>query len=112
MLEAHTWPGNVRELKNVIERAVILSRGKRLRLDLVLPSEAQVHAARPETEKGEILTEEEFRALEKANLTAALEATDWQISGSNGAAELLGLKASTLAYRMKQFGIRRKVQDG
>jgi PAS domain S-box-containing protein len=110
MLEAHSWPGNVRELKNLMERAVILSTGKRLRLDLVLP-DAQVATVRAEPEAAEVLTEDEFRALEKGNLTAALRATDWQISGENGAARLLGLKPSTLAYRMKQFGLVRRERE-
>jgi PAS domain S-box-containing protein len=109
------WPGNIRELKNVIERAVILSPGDRLRLDLAMPgSQADTEKiAEPATvsleiESGELMTETEFRTLEKANLTLALNKTSWRISGAGGAAELLGLKPSTLSYRMKVLGIEKK----
>jgi PAS domain S-box-containing protein len=110
VLETHDWPGNVRELKNVMERAVILSPGKRLRLDLVMSGDASVSAPvrKPESAAGEFLTEEEFRKFEKANLVSALEAADWRISGDRGAAELLGLKPSTVAYRMKRLGVAKE----
>ncbi|MCZ6888033.1 MAG: sigma 54-interacting transcriptional regulator, partial [Gammaproteobacteria bacterium] len=105
-LEAHHWPGNVRELKNVIERAVILTTGSRLRLDLAfagqsVPVVTQVQPSAP----GEFVTDQEFREMEKAKLLAALDHAAWRMSGPDGAAELLGLKPSTLAYRMKGFGI-------
>lgn len=104
-----SWPGNIRELKNVIERAIILSRGRRLRLDLALPdlapSDLVVQA--PPAQHEEVLTEDEFRQLEKSNLLKALEQCAWKISGDNGAAALLGIKASTLSYRMNNFGITR-----
>ncbi len=105
MLEAHDWPGNIRELKNVIERSIVLSSGSRLRLDLVLtPPEKPVQE---EAISGEFLTEEELRDLEKNNLLAALNAADWQVSGTGGVAEMMGLKPSTVAYRMKTFGIEK-----
>lgn len=53
----------------------------------------------------EFVTDAEFRAMEKANITAALRHADWRIWGTDGAAELLGLNPSTLTYRMKQFAI-------
>ncbi len=106
-LKAHDWPGNVRELKNVIERAVILSSGKRLRLDLVLPSAKAEATSERERDAGEFLTEEEMTQLERENLRTALAAADWRVSGEGGAAELLGIKPSTLAYRMKQLGVKR-----
>ena len=107
-LRAHRWPGNIRELRNVIERAVISSPGARLRLDPALagPSEnARVTTVRKPTSESGFLTEAEFRELEKANIVAALEEADWKVWGENGAAELLGIKPSTLTYRMKNFGI-------
>ena len=58
-------------------------------------------------ESGELMTETEFRTLEKTNLTLALHKTNWRISGAGGAAELLGLKPSTLSYRMKVLGIEK-----
>jgi len=107
-LRAHRWPGNIRELRNVIERAVISSPGARLRLDMALP-ESSPGEAQPADDslasQSEVLTETEFRALEKANLIAALERADWKVWGEKGAAEILGIKPSTLTYRMKNFGI-------
>jgi transcriptional regulator with GAF, ATPase, and Fis domain len=109
ILLAHDWPGNVRELKNVIERAVILSPGDRLRLDLAMPAVKGSQA--PESAStipvGDFLTEAGLREYEKENMRRALEASDWRISGPNGAAERLGVKPSTLTYRMTVFGIEK-----
>lgn len=107
LLRRHAWPGNIRELKNVVERAVILSSGSRVRLDLALPNKA---SAKPQTTaevqtKTDFVSAAEMRALDKANMIAALRHANWQIWGPDGAAELLGIKPSTLTYRMKVFGI-------
>jgi PAS domain S-box-containing protein len=111
MLEAQPWPGNIRELKNVIERAVILSTGDHLHLELVLQPPENPEAISAQTvEGGSYMTEQEFRILEKNNLIAALKAADWRISGAGGVAELLGLKASTVAYRMKTLGIEKDTE--
>ncbi len=108
VLKNQKWPGNIRELKNVIERAVISSTGNRLRLDLALP-DATVEKTLPtklsQTEPGEFVTSAEFKELEKANLVAALRHANWKTWGPDGAAELLGMKPSTLTYQMKVFGI-------
>lgn len=107
-LKEHTWPGNIRELKNVIERAVISSTGNRLRLDLAMPKTELPTAPSnqpPSTPSGEFVTVAEFKEMEKANLTAALIHTNWKTWGPDGAAELLGMKPSTLAYQMKAMGI-------
>jgi transcriptional regulator with GAF, ATPase, and Fis domain len=107
MLCAHDWPGNIRELKNVIERAVILSPGERLNLDLAMP-ESDVGFPLKMAEAAiepEYLTEDELRARERINMVAVLEKVNWRISGPNGAAAMLGIKPSTLAYRMDVFDI-------
>jgi len=109
-IEAYDWPGNVRELKNVIERAVILSKGNVLRLDLSLPQgrvDSTMPSAAPHAEPQGVLTEKQMRELQKQNLLAALKQTDWRVSGKQGAAALLGVKPTTLADRIKSFGIRR-----
>ena len=108
-LRAYAWPGNVRELKNVIERAVILSPGKSLRLDASMPDfEAERSAgAMPGLADQKILTEAEIRELQKSNTIAALEASNWRVSGQGGAAELLGVRPTTLADRIKTMGIRK-----
>ena len=111
-LEAHDWPGNVRELKNVIERAVILTQGSRLRLDLAFsPASAPVVAERRPVSDA-ILTDADLREVERANLLAALEQAGGRVSGSGGAAELLGIKPSTMAYRMKKLGIEQRRRSG
>ncbi len=105
-LESQDWPGNVRELKNFIERAVILSRSNRLRVDLAQTSDRVTKAA-PQVLAGAdgFVTDAEFREMEKSNIRAALDASGWRVSGPGGAAELLQVKASTLAYRIKSLGI-------
>jgi transcriptional regulator with GAF, ATPase, and Fis domain len=112
LLKEYTWPGNVRELKNVIERAVILSQGKVLRLDLAMSSildSAPEPAGRDAgTVAQEIMTEDEVRQLERSNLRRALEQTDWRVSGPKGAAKLMGLKPSTLADRIRKYGLTRR----
>ena len=110
LLKRYDWPGNIRELKNVIERAVILSRGKVLRLDLAMSdilggAAAQAPEQAP-TEK-QVLTDNELRELERKNIVAALRLADWRVSGPNGAARLLGVKPTTLADRMRKHKITR-----
>jgi transcriptional regulator with GAF, ATPase, and Fis domain len=106
LLKRYDWPGNIRELKNVIERAVILSRGKVLRLDLAM-SDILVapagHDAATATDPAQLLTEVALRELERQNLERALTLADWRVSGPDGAAKLLGVKPTTLADRMKKF---------
>lgn len=107
------WPGNIRELRNVIERAVILSSGTRLRLDLALPDTPQLNhiiddvSISAEGVVTEVLDENEFRDFERSNLLRALQQCNWKVAGPQGAAVLLGIKPSTLSYRMNNFDIRR-----
>ncbi len=109
VLEQQEWPGNVRELKNFVERAVILSKGDRLRVDLAQSGDASTRVTPTVTvpESDGYMTEAEFRDLERQNIRAALEAADWRVSGAGGAAELLEVKASTLSYRIKSLGIQK-----
>jgi transcriptional regulator with GAF, ATPase, and Fis domain len=106
-LRGYNWPGNVRELKNVIERAVILSPGNVLRLDLSMPNliGAAPAATPPPTEGDRVLTETEMEAFRKRNLERALERSDWRVSGPNGAAAMLGVPPTTLADRIRVLGI-------
>lgn len=107
-IRRYDWPGNVRELKNTIERAVILSPGKNLRLDLSIPVASTGPGEQPTMPAaGNVLTEKQMRELQKQNLIAALRQTDWRVSGKDGAAELLGIRPTTLADRIKSMGIRR-----
>lgn len=111
----HSWPGNIRELRNIIERAVILSTGGRARLDLAMPDDVDI---RPDVTSDltpldgtDFATDAEMREREKANLTAALRYANWRVWGPDGAAELLGIKPSTLTYRMKVLGVTKPAQS-
>jgi len=110
-LETYPWPGNVRELRNVIERAVITARNGRLRLDLGMEegTGGDGQATGDETGEGdrEILTEAEMRQRERENIRRALERANGKIYGEGGAAELLGIPATTLASRVKRWDIPR-----
>jgi PAS domain S-box-containing protein len=102
-LVSYDWPGNIRELQHVVERAVILSASPPLRLDL--PS--KVEAPPERAMAGMPLKAAELRDLERDNLIRALEQTKWRIAGEGGAAELLGIRPSTLRDRIKALGIQR-----
>jgi PAS domain S-box-containing protein len=108
-LRRYDWPGNVRELKNVIERAVILSAGNVLRLEASMPAEASVSPVPAIESPADVtfMTEKEMREFQKSNLIAALKQADWRVSGPDGAAELLGIKPTTLADRIRTLGIRK-----
>jgi PAS domain S-box-containing protein len=113
-LQRYPWPGNVRELKNVIERAVILSPGKTLRLDLSLRETGGVPeslpTAVPAATDAPFLTEAELKEQQRSNFLSALNATGWRISGDGGAAELLEMKPSTLRDRIRALGLQRPAQ--
>ena len=118
-LLGYDWPGNVRELRNVIERAVILARGGTLSFDLPVTG-TPANTPRPvlpaqvsEGSTPKLLTETELRNLERDNLLATLEAAKWKVRGPDGAAELLGVKPTTLYSRMQKLGIKPpESQDG
>ncbi len=90
-LESYSWPGNVRELRNVVEHAMIISNKE---LNAYLP------VSGPEAIEGNDLKE-----MERRHIRSVLEMTGWRVSGKKGAAEILGLKRTTLIYKMKVLGI-------
>jgi transcriptional regulator with GAF, ATPase, and Fis domain len=96
-LEAYSWPGNVRELRNVLERAMILSRGPML--EVVLPAASNTGAR--------LGSDTNLDAAQRRHIVGVLETTGWRVSGKGGAAELLGMKPTTLYSRMTKLGIRR-----
>ncbi len=110
-ISKYDWPGNVRELKNVIERAVILSKGNNLRLDLSMPDNQPALPGSQDThdqrDADHILTDKQMRELQKKNIIVALDATNWKVSGKDGTAELLGVRPTTLYDRLKAFGIKK-----
>jgi formate hydrogenlyase transcriptional activator len=97
-LSSYAWPGNIRELQNFIERSVILSVGSELRAPL-----AELKRA-PEIEPLGAITLEE---AERDHILKTLEYTKWVVAGPNGAAARLGMKRSTLYFRMQKLGISR-----
>ena len=94
----YDWPGNVRELENLIERAVILSRGPELEIPL---SELKLPF---KTEAAQIPL---LESAEREHIRRALEAANWVIGGPAGAAARLGLKRTTLQSKMRKLGISR-----
>jgi formate hydrogenlyase transcriptional activator len=114
-LERYAWPGNVRELKNVLEKAVILSNGGKLRLnDGVQPLWATEPSAEAVTEPKTIETETDaarrvgrLEEVERKHILEVMEQTYWRVEGEYGAASILGLRPGTLRSRMKKLGIRR-----
>jgi DNA-binding NtrC family response regulator len=111
-LQSYSWKGNIRELQNVIERAIILSQGGSLRFDLPNSDVSALVANNTVIESNEVdsspipYTENERIERDKANIMHALELCDNKISGAGGAAELLGIKPTTLASRLKNMDIR------
>jgi len=120
-LANYSWPGNIRELENFIERAVLLSPGKELRVPLSelktndVANHDQSSAARAvsassfassASRTSSISTLEE---AERQHILRALRQTEWRIAGPKGAAALLGMKRTTLQARLRKLGIRRPV---
>jgi transcriptional regulator with GAF, ATPase, and Fis domain len=115
LLESHSWPGNVRELENVIERGVILGRDGRLTLDIGESGQNTTVVTGSRDPAGvdpDAPTLEDVARLERAVIVRALESAGGRIYGPAGAAAKLGLKATTLASRMKRMGIKRRTDTG
>jgi transcriptional regulator with GAF, ATPase, and Fis domain len=95
-LQYYSWPGNVRELRNVIEHAMILSKGKTL------------HVEAPGLASSEtIVSTGKLEDMERSHIVAILDKTGWRLAGQGGAAEILGLKRTTLQAKIKKLGIKR-----
>jgi transcriptional regulator with GAF, ATPase, and Fis domain len=94
VLQSYSWPGNARELRNVIERAMIVNSGK----TLVIPV--------PETSSSETLATGNLEDTDRKHILSVLQKTGWRVGGKSGAAEVLGLKRSTLYSKMKKLGIK------
>src|SRR5450432_1061632 len=112
----YAWPGNIRELENLIERAVLLSPGKELRIPIselkppALSANGNVSADlalfSPTPTPVPITTLEE---AERQHILRALRQTEWRIAGPKGAAAILGMKRTTLQARMRKLGVRRPI---
>ena len=107
-LRRYSWPGNIRELQNFVERMVITGRPEQALAYLALCGPADLSekaCGEPASGPQKIFTEKQMRHMEKANLKAALERTNWLIYGNRGAAALLGIKPTTLISRLKRFDL-------
>jgi formate hydrogenlyase transcriptional activator len=118
-LSSYSWPGNIRELENLIERAVLLSPGKELRVPI---SELKPVASAAESGADSFSSFSSLTSLtsspssistledaERQHILRALRQTEWRIAGAKGAAVILGMKRTTLQARMRKLGIRRPV---
>jgi formate hydrogenlyase transcriptional activator len=103
-LVRYRWPGNIRELQNFIERAVILSPHSVLRAPVA--ELEQFHA------RGTEVALSGLAEVERDHIVRALEASDWVVGGRNGAAARLGMKRTSLVYRMQKLGISRQPSSG
>jgi len=99
-LTRYPWPGNIRELQNLIERAVILSRGPVLQI----PLQDLDNRTAPRRDNGK---DQSLEAAERAHILTILKETRWVLAGSRGAAARLGINRSTLQFRLKKLGIVR-----
>jgi formate hydrogenlyase transcriptional activator len=97
-LQKWDWPGNIRELENLIERGVILSTGNELQLDL-----SQIQHASLETSALQTLHD-----IEREHIRRVLRDTNGVVGGKHGAAHRLGLKRTTLQYKMKKLDLARR----
>jgi transcriptional regulator with GAF, ATPase, and Fis domain len=93
-LQRYSWPGNIRELRNIVERAVIMSTGPQLQI-------------RPPASFPDEPTQSLLHEVERQHVRSVLEMTGWRIRGKSGAAELLGLKPTTLDSMIARFGLSR-----
>ena len=101
-LSSYQWPGNIRELQNFIERSVILTSG-----NVLDPPLASLRTAAEAESLGPITLED----AERDHIRKTLEQTRWVVAGPNGAAARLGIKRSTLYFRMQKLGISRTNRD-
>ena len=106
-LTRYHWPGNIRELQNVVERAVILSSGPVLRVPL---SELKQPPGNGRHSPVKQDTQDTLEEAERKHIIAVLQETGWVLAGPQGAAARLGMKRSTLQYRMAKLGIVRSAQ--
>ena len=90
-LRRYPWPGNVRELRNIVERGLIVASGNQLNLQM------------PELPEATVLPT--LKGAEHQHIVSVLEKTDWRVKGPGGAAEILGIKPTTLYTTMQRLGI-------
>ncbi|MCU4676517.1 sigma 54-interacting transcriptional regulator [Catenovulum sp. 2E275] len=108
-LQNYDWPGNIRELENIIERQVILAKGGKLDFSFLAINQPKYNQITPSSISPELMTNHQYQALEVINIKKALKQSKGKIYGDKGAAELLGLKPTTLASKIKKYQISRTI---
>jgi PAS domain S-box-containing protein len=98
-LQHYPWPGNVRELRNVVEHAMIVSNSKTLDVGVPQRASSEIHANLS------------LADAERRHILGVLQKSAWRIGGQGGAAEILGLRRTTLQSKMKKLGIKRPAND-
>ena len=101
----YTWPGNIRELQNVIERAVILAGSGPLRFNLRESNDLATTGLKPTTP---VSTRAQLLELERTSIVKALERSGGKIYGPGGAAEILGMRPTTLTSKIAALQIKRR----
>jgi PAS domain S-box-containing protein len=104
-LQAYHWPGNIRELENVIERQVILATNDTIRFDTSSLGPKEANTKKNQNMQQAIMTETDLKQQDRRNILLALERTEGKVFGKNGAAEMLEIKPTTLASRIKKYNI-------
>lgn len=107
-LLAYSWPGNIRELRNLVERSVILCQTDTLEIEMPY---SQPHTV-ADNKTATVFLPATLDEVQKQHISRVLERTAWRIRGAHGAAEILGMKPTTLESRMKKLGITRKTHLG
>jgi transcriptional regulator with GAF, ATPase, and Fis domain len=104
---AYAWPGNVREMQNVLERAIIIAAGQQVRIELPDTGCRQASECKMGGSPGStgITTERQRRQRDREMIIEALQVSGGKVFGPGGAAEILGVKPTTLASRIKRWGI-------
>lgn len=97
----YDWPGNIREIENIVERELITNHGSELSFESVLLAGRDYAEIRCSSAESNLLLDDAM----KSHIIKILEQTKWRISGKNGAAEMLGINASTLRHRMRRLGL-------
>jgi formate hydrogenlyase transcriptional activator len=110
-LTRYDWPGNIRELQNLIERAVILSPGPTLDVPITALNSRRATSAAGGADTTSPARAETLEDADRRHIIAALERTNWVIAGPGGAATQLGMKRSTLQFRMRKLGIARPARQ-
>ena len=106
-LKQYHWPGNIRELENIIERQIILAKNNKINFEFLVNETVYNNEPLPLNPPPQLMSAKDHKELERTNLLNALKHCQGKVYGSNGAAELLGLKPTTLSSKLKKYSINR-----